>query len=628
MSQGRLPLLSEMGGISVLAENSSELSESPFLDVLCLVAEECSPSDAEKIDEIVVCGIALTQSPLVFRDAVDGILARTTLTSDLIRSFASTLTDRVEARRTGGPPLIAAYALEGLLRTAIEEIVSKHRVLAMLAEVGEPEDGEFARHAAKLAGVAFQLWNVPEVLETLERLSRIGPSADEALTELGLCHLKRAFSESDREAVNKELRVAREFLREATHDNAEREDATAYRSAIDIVLGFASDAPLGETEQHARDLTSSVSRWLAWRERELLPAWLRAREDIDLQWTALVSEVSVIAAKLARPSWLNASAVLERILAVYDAERCISAGPGFKSIIRPRIEAAFLHTSGLRAHLDDALDSGVFGPISADVALCLRERIRAFAIGAPPRKAEEDDRYPRLAVVLESQQTIESLPSGVASQIESNLADFELTQENICHPIVQQLIREVRSVLATSAYYNGEIKAEFDRLLVQVICFCKDRLDASRKERGERGRYLYDPHATEWQLQSDLRDFLHGNCTWADVRTEVEGVGVGRCDLYVSCARQRRYIIELKREFQDCSSSGLRKYLAQSTAYQGTNIPLGLLGVLDLTSRSGPAAHLATNIWAETCESSAGDKRYVVIFRVPGNLVTPSSFSQ
>ena len=181
---------------------------------------------------------------------------------------------------------------------------------------------------------------------------------------------------------------------------------------------------------------------------------------------------------------------------------------------------------------------------------------------------------------------------------------------------------------AGCAYYRGETKIEFDNLLLQIIGFCKDRLDASRKERGERGRYLYDSSATEWQLQSDLREFLQGNCPWADVRSEVEGIGAGRCDLIVSCGDLRRYIIELKREFHDCYHEGLQSYLKQSIAYQATNIPLGFLGVLDLTTRSAPPPHLATNIWVESSESRIGDTRYAVVFRIPGNLVLPSSFSK
>ena len=328
------------------------------------------------------------------------MLSRSALSGAVTRRLVSILNCRVEARKNGELPLISSYALEGLLRAAISGTVSKHRVLGALGEVTDSEDPIFALHAAKLAGISFQLWNDQEMLVTLDRLCGTEASTDEALVELGLCHLKCAFSKSDRGSVIRELSVVRQFLLKAMSANEEREDAIAYRSAVDIVLGFATDAPSNEIDKHAAELKLSVSRWLAWRERELIPPWLKAREDSDLQWASLVSEVPVVAEKINRQSWLNASAVLERILAVYDAERFVGVGPGLKVIVSPRIEAAFLRTSGLRAHLNDALDSGVLEQIPTEVAQSLRERICALAAGASPGKANGDGRYPRLMAVL------------------------------------------------------------------------------------------------------------------------------------------------------------------------------------------------------------------------------------
>jgi hypothetical protein len=65
--------------------------------------------------------------------------------------------------------------------------------------------------------------------------------------------------------------------------------------------------------------------------------------------------------------------------------------------------------------------------------------------------------------------------------------------------------------------------------------------------------------------------------------------------------RGQRYIAEIKRELANALRDNLEdKYLAQAVEYQGTNVPLGLLLVLDLTAHPHGLPHLRDTVWVGT----------------------------
>ncbi|WP_418515034.1 hypothetical protein [Delftia sp. PS-11] len=163
--------------------------------------------------------------------------------------------------------------------------------------------------------------------------------------------------------------------------------------------------------------------------------------------------------------------------------------------------------------------------------------------------------------------------------------------------------------------------------MLQVVLFCKDRQDASLKELRARGAYLRDQNATEFQFQSDLREWLSGNFLRGDVRTEVEGVATGRADVYVGFGAHR-FVIELKRHQGMVNADVARQYLGQAGSYQGTNVKLGMLGVLELVKREGPPASLEECIWYDAIVPSGTQvARHHVVFRVPGVLSSPWALS-
>lgn len=195
----------------------------------------------------------------------------------------------------------------------------------------------------------------------------------------------------------------------------------------------------------------------------------------------------------------------------------------------------------------------------------------------------------------------------------------------IYHPTLEPILTELSTKLVESPDYNGPVRTAFDHLIKHVILFCRDRLEASPRERGRRGEYLFRSTATERDLQTDLHEYLQGNIISADVRTEVEGIATGRADISVSLG-STRFIIELKRYTQVWDQDRVGQFIGQASAYQTANVRLGMLGILDTgRSSTSPPPHLRENLWIETfIPSGARLPLFIVCFRVPGNLSRPS----
>ena len=103
-----------------------------------------------------------------------------------------------------------------------------------------------------------------------------------------------------------------------------------------------------------------------------------------------------------------------------------------------------------------------------------------------------------------------------------------------------------------------------------------------------------------------------------------QNIGGGRIDLMVSFDGFR-FVIELKREQDDATRSGLAGYLRQAGAYQVTDVAVGMLVVLDTTA-DALAPHMRDNVWVDVLAAAepGGTDRYLVVVRVPGNRKSPS----
>lgn len=187
----------------------------------------------------------------------------------------------------------------------------------------------------------------------------------------------------------------------------------------------------------------------------------------------------------------------------------------------------------------------------------------------------------------------------------------------------ERLWERLKAGFAGKDDYSDDVKARFDRLLLQLVRFLSDRTDGSNS----RLRYLSRIKAgadapLEVQLQEDLYDYLVASGDYPEL--EKTDVSSGRVDIYIRLPRFR-FVLEVKRLLSKWSEDAIAPFLRQTRAYQQTDIRLGVLAVLDLSDRPAGEPHLdlCASIHVSTCAN--GLQRSVALIRVPGNRVAPSS---
>lgn len=186
----------------------------------------------------------------------------------------------------------------------------------------------------------------------------------------------------------------------------------------------------------------------------------------------------------------------------------------------------------------------------------------------------------------------------------------------------KRIIKKITDELVGKPDYTGIIKAHFDYLIVLMVKFLCNRID------GESTKFHYlrsfskrSEAPKESDLQSDLHNFLLSNI---EAEVEKTDISSGRVDIYIK-REGFRIVIELKRSFTQWSDDLLEPFLIQTTAYQQTDIRLGLLGVLDLSDRQPGAPHFDQCFAVKSFKAGEMDQRTALVMRVPGNVRTPSN---
>lgn len=618
--------IDDLGGVDEILADTDRLHAAPFLDVLVDMISVAPPTEGALLHNFLVSGFDVAHDPQSFRDAIDRLIRSTILRGAIVQAVVVIFTRRIRERATERETLIAAYALEGLFRLALEGDVSRHRSLLELVEVTPDVPGPFAQHVAKIGGAAFHAWGSDDLLAMLHRLLDNEEAEGEAAFELGRAYLARALDGEDLATVLGGLDTARLLFERACEADDDRSDARAYRSAIDLVRGFTANRSAAEMQGTMTDLmTAARDRATELRTGHMVP-WLAPRHDVDTEWFELAHTVQRAANDLARPSWVNAAATMDRILAVYDASCTIAHGDGLRFVLRPRVEASFLRERGLAAHLDELLSGGQWPDTKQTIAQNLRTVLdETYRASASPGKAGENEQYPRLARILRDGALIEQIPSDMARSLEVGLADHVAHSPVLANPVLQRVLASLRDQLAASSEYTGEVQQAFDAVLQQILMFCSDRQNAEIRDLGARGAYLRNQDPSEADLQSDLRDFLKGNLVGAEVLPEVRGIATGRTDLYISLGGPA-FVIELKKHEGEFSPEAANRYWAQATSYQATNVRLGFLGALELFDRQGPVPSIEECLWHRAyIPKGSSLARHLVVFRVPGRLKSPSA---
>jgi hypothetical protein len=217
----------------------------------------------------------------------------------------------------------------------------------------------------------------------------------------------------------------------------------------------------------------------------------------------------------------------------------------------------------------------------------------------------------------------ETIPEGALADVfEHRLQDDEAVERSKQAPVVSELIERTIGELTECPDFAGAARQGIQPVVVAIIRFLASRQDAQGGGPLSRTGYLFRADALEKALGFDLIEWLQGNGLYG-FTVEAQEIGGGRTDLTFTFD-SFRFVVELKREKADTSMAGLKKYLRQAVTYQVTDVPIGMLIVLDLTGAL--PQHIRDNVWVDRFPSADpdGTERFVVVVRVPGNRKVPS----
>jgi hypothetical protein len=386
--EGREPTLADIGGTAGIVAELDELAASDvaaeLVDVLLLEANLA----ANDLARVVAAVIAHNPNPLVLAKVFDSLVDAETTAEEVGIAMAEPVRQRIADRSDSRAAHRAAVVLDGAVRLALLEQFNRHVVLAELTGVHSDEPAEFATVAARLAGRCHDFWPEAGLREALERLLDAA-SDGEAAFELGVCHLAIALQASDAGAVLDGLNEARKLFASALAAEEDRIDAQAFIAVIDAVATFASKGPPEVVAESADSLTAAVDAHELWLDGMHAP-WRTPRALALAEWAHLAGLLRRAASELEADSWLRADEVLPDVLRVYRANRSLTLGrhafsaAGVESVLAPPIEARFVESAGLRAHLADWLQE-----LSDDseLGLAARELMSALEVGDAKGKA-------------------------------------------------------------------------------------------------------------------------------------------------------------------------------------------------------------------------------------------------
>lgn len=316
------------------------------------------------------------EAPIAAASSMDALVAFAAVgqEADLSRTLMKSLLTVVETQALDDRHAVrASYAIRAATDLALLKVgVTVHGVLATIENLDEVRP-EMAPGMARAVG---RLWEhheagfLQQVLE--ERVLPHEEAAADALLELGLEALRRAFNAVDSDSARAGLERAVELFDRAKAQEEDRPDARAFAAAARAVLAFDVDAAamteaLGELEL-ARGELDRYSAQHGDGYRGAAP--LRS----VAAWHVLAATLRGLRAHVDRPNALHLRPAVEAMvdayagmrLAVLDDERL-----GLQAFIAPLIERAVSGSGVLAEGVKQYAEEGAAGAtdLAAEVVL-------------------------------------------------------------------------------------------------------------------------------------------------------------------------------------------------------------------------------------------------------------------
>lgn len=356
--------LADLGGVDFLRGREEAVARVCLMpEILNLVLAEIGPDpvDGALSAFVVACAAVPVRpgecDPSAYKDAVEALAA-----ADLPYSLAEQCQD-VLARRAADrteDEVVRWVALAACLQLAITHPDLRHDLLRVLARLKpEQHHGEFARRAAKVAGVAHSYWPDDKLLSLLEELASIPLARDEAVFELGMARLREGLDADSPAKADACFEEARGHFNTTLLAREYRPDAVAYSGALSMLTALRRGDRQKDLRAKAAEISKELTIAKAWSGQDR-PAWkwMGARWTELVEWDDLAERLATVAADAAAAADPETElAIRQRLLGTYVANRTVlkrGAG-GVETYVQPVIEARLMREETQRSTLSSWL---------------------------------------------------------------------------------------------------------------------------------------------------------------------------------------------------------------------------------------------------------------------------------
>ena len=543
------------------------------------------------------------------------------------RQLQRALLARASQRDTPLSADMASECLGGAFLLASAGRLSQLAVLSHLEEIQAGEDPRYLRRAARIAGLAWAWRRTPEMQTVLERLANDEEAGDQALFELGLLYLDNALEAADKETLIEKLTLSAETFQSALRHNPDLIQAEAFGATLLAVALFCTEAPADDVELQLATARRAFDDRMTLLDQVSLRSWLRPRYELELAWRQLVVSLSGLAPALNERSWLRAVPILQRIAS---ARRAMVGGASIEGeairrALTARFVDSFLAREGLRAHLE----AWAADPTTSDVDRAEALALLTFIEQTGSSLGKEFG--PASLQTIAGPKVYEIGRSEDAQHLKRKIAMLLRCFELTITTKIEEVFLAIEEKIQSHPDYVGSVQQDLTFLVFYLLVFLSHCLDVGKRMADSSFSFLFERSGDkplEVELQSALFTWLRIQLLGFPQHTvisEAYDVAAGRADIAV-IRPNWRIPIEVKRELQDASRTGIRKYLGQSASYALTGPRFGFLVVLDLCTQKQWTLTLEDNCWVEDVTSQEDTiSRKILVFRVPGMRSIPSA---
>jgi hypothetical protein len=591
---------------------------------LCRSGEQRDAAAALKIVE-------RTSSPAVMAEIVREVVSGLPVPAAFVDALHGTMIGRSADR--AGHWSLRSQALLGASLLSRSKPNLGYRLVASLLETAADDNGHYLRYVAKITGVVNAELTVPGLQAKLADLVEIAASRDEAAMELGLIELRRGLEDRQRGTAIEAFARARDLFATASATSEARADAELYRRSLTMLLEFQEgrrSAPAVEEVGAITQAAFEYSIHAVPNDPRLVNTWLTDHVGEVIGWSTLALRLERLQESFGEAVWLEAAMVIERqLLVCYSASRSTlqrAAEGGLEAILRPTISDAVQREQARLQALELWIDRHADSDMVVDARALLKEAAaaREASVLRNPTEAASTD---PVAAVLGSGLVTPAGKSSALEEVAAGVAQVILASTPL---VVRQKLDEMVAALRANPDYasNPEARALFNSVLIRTLAW---QCELENMEPGKRllSDYLFNPNADEADLQKDYLATVQAGTGGGGVRSEARAIGHGRADVAFDMGLVT-IVAELKKTDRNRTLEELLDdHGLQATAYQRSNVRLGLLIVLDLVDRGGTGDHFsASSKLLKKTPPGTTTPYFVAVVRLQGRKSTPSSIKK